>query len=130
MATWLSLLSCSWCSSMRSSTTLSRSSPQKHSELNCHDEKRISISFPSISFPRSKPCVEEEDGLRPPDSRLLPPAPTRIKPRPSQQGNLAAHIVTEFALNVRPLCSSNRERRISLSHSISLSQLLRCCTCL
>ena len=79
-----------------------------------------------ISFPRSKPCVEEEDGLRPPDSRLLPPAPTRIKPRPSQQGNLAAHIVTEFALNVRALCSCNRERERDLTF-LSLCLCLSVC---
>ena len=35
-----------------------------------------------------------------PDSYLLPPIPTRAGPKPVTQGNVAAHIITEFGLQV------------------------------
>ena len=35
-----------------------------------------------------------------PDSYLLPPTPTRAGPKPVTQGNVAAHIITEFGLQV------------------------------
>ena len=35
------------------------------------------------------------------DSRLLPPKPSRSKPRPVYEGDVGAHLITVFGLQVR-----------------------------
>lgn len=45
-----------------------------------------------------------DNGLRPVDSRLLPPRPSRSKPRPVYEGDVSAHVISHFGLQVHVMC--------------------------
>ena len=63
----------------------------------------VSDAIPQLSTkPRLPPSSNDSMLLsrRPVDSRLIAKEPGRAKPKPATQANIAAHIVTEFGLQV------------------------------
>ena len=64
----------------------------------------VSNSIPQLSSkPRPSPSSQSPAAgvsRRPVDSRLIAKEPGRAKPKPATQANIAAHVVTEFGLQV------------------------------
>ena len=50
-------------------------------------------------FSRASPVSNNVWNVK--DSRLLPPKPSRSKPRPVYEGDVGAHLITVFGLQVR-----------------------------
>lgn len=50
-------------------------------------------------FSRASPVSDSVWNVK--DSRLLPPKPSRSKPRPVYEGDVGAHLITVFGLQVR-----------------------------